>query len=566
MKHPFLKSILVLGSVLAFVNCGEDNSTTNADPLAIENQNVAPSDPAWQLDAAGQTFLIYTSGIVTDATGAIVGTFVTAEGSETVGNIIGIDGETPILQDVDTSALPVTSLEALNAGTPASSDASATTSSAGGETTLSSANNTTASSSSVANNVTSSANTQQPNSSATTAASSSSQQQQTVVTNGNVTVTGNLNQTVAKKASTSEIKFTGVESVTRMSWNAWWLEPEQEGSTYTIPAATVPEHFDPQQNPVSEFFKVNGVDYELKITISGVATSETKSSSSQQQQQQKSSSSQQQQQKSSSSQQQQKSSSSQQQQKSSSSVAVVTTGCPNLTPKGNSGSGWATRYWDGCKPSCSWKNNAGSAGPARQCSANGKTQNTDYNAKSVCDGGSAAVCTSQIPFTVEGCSNIGFAFAAVPSFASACGHCYELTFTGEGKYETKENHRKLKGKKLVVMATNIGGDVSGGQFDIMIPGGGVGIFNGTAGYGWGNQGNQYGGLLSDCEDQVGGGNDQQVYEKRKQCLTEKCNSVFSSDAEAKKGCLFLADFMEAAGNPLHTYVEVECPEVLKSRY
>jgi hypothetical protein len=28
----------------------------------------------------------------------------------------------------------------------------------------------------------------------------------------------------------------------------------------------------------------------------------------------------------------------------------------------------------------------------------------------------------------------------------------------------------------------------------------------------------------------------------------------------------LANFMEAAGNPNHEYTEVECPEVLKSKY
>ena len=185
----------------------------------------------------------------------------------------------------------------------------------------------------------------------------------------------------------------------------------------------------------------------------------------------------------------------------------------------------------------------------------------------MCDGGSVAVCTSQIPFTIEGCSNIGFAFAAVPaSNGGQCGKCFLLTFTGQGKYETKANHQALAGKKLVVMVTNIGADVNQGQFDVMIPGGGVGMYNGTAGYGWGNQGNQYGGHLSDCEDEVGGGDNQQVYEKRKECLIDKCNSVFSNDAEAKQGCLFLADFMEAAGNPLHTYVEVECPSVLSSRY
>jgi hypothetical protein len=171
-------------------------------------------------------------------------------------------------------------------------------------------------------------------------------------------------------------------------------------------------------------------------------------------------------------------------------------------------------------------------------------------------------CTSQIPFTIDGCTEMGFAFAAVPaSDGGDCGKCYQLTFTGKGKYSTDDNHRYIKGKKLIIMTTNIGGDVQQGQFDIMIPGGGVGMFNGCSQMGWGPQGEQYGGLLSDCEKEKN-------YKPAATltCLKEKCNSAFGSDAKAKQGCLFLAEFMHGAGNPLHDYVEVECPEVLKSKY
>ncbi len=248
--------------------------------------------------------------------------------------------------------------------------------------------------------------------------------------------------------------------------------------------------------------------------------------------------------------------------------------CPNIeyVNGGHTGSGYATRYWDGCKPSCSWRENASKNGgigtPAKQCNSNGKTPNTDYNAQSVCqNGGSAATCTSQVPFTVSGCDNIGFAFAAVPAAdGAACGKCFELTFTGEGNWETKANHQALRGKKLIVMVSNVGWDVQGGQFDIMIPGGGVGIFNGTAGYNWGDDlGAQSGGLLSDCENSVGY-DDAGILERRKNCLIQKCNSTFANDSEAKSGCLFLANFMEAAGNPKHSYKEVKCPSVLSTKY
>ena len=101
----------------------------------------------------------------------------------------------------------------------------------------------------------------------------------------------------------------------------------------------------------------------------------------------------------------------------------------------------------------------------------------------------------------------------------------------------------------------------------MIPGGGVGLFNGCSEiFGSGNMGAQYGGLLSDCENEVGWGvDDNTMYTRRKECLTNKCNQNISNET-AKKGCLFLANFLEAAGNPLHSYKEVECPQVLKDKY
>ncbi len=239
-----------------------------------------------------------------------------------------------------------------------------------------------------------------------------------------------------------------------------------------------------------------------------------------------------------------------------------TTGCPNIKTKGGGGSGWATRYWDCCKPSCSWNENSGGKN-SRQCTNKGRTNDTNWGNGSVCDGGgSAMTCISQIPFTVSGCNDMGFAFAAVPaSNGGQCGKCFQLTFTGKGKYSTDQNHSSIKGKKLIIMVTNVGHDVEQGQFDIMIPGGGVGAFNGCSSMGWGNQGKQYGGLLSDCEESTN-----YSAPRTLECLKEKCNSVFSSDSDAKKGCMFLAEFMHAAGNPMHDYVEVECPDVLKDKY
>src|SRR5574344_1674480 len=249
--------------------------------------------------------------------------------------------------------------------------------------------------------------------------------------------------------------------------------------------------------------------------------------------------------------------------KSSSSKAVsssskATSGTsPTFTPVagGAAGSGYASRYWDSCKPHCAW---SGKGGPiAKTCHADGSTAGVDESA--VCDGGTAGTCMSQIPIVIN--DNLAYAYAATPGGGNDCGKCYLLTFTGTGKYSTDANQKKLKGKQMVVMASNIGGDVGSGQFDIMIPGGGVGIYNGCSKMGLSCSGAQYGGLLSDCE--TSSNYNASTY---KSCLINKCNSAYANNAQAKEGCLFLANWMEAAGNPNLTYVQVNCPQELINNY
>ena len=120
------------------------------------------------------------------------------------------------------------------------------------------------------------------------------------------------------------------------------------------------------------------------------------------------------------------------------------------------------------------------------------------------------------------------------------------------------------------MASNIGWDVTSGQFDILIPGGGEGYFTGKCQSTFGGNylaTEQYGGYLSDCENEVGWSlSDDEMYTKRKECLVNKCNHYFNKSAHGKAGCLFLANFLEGAGNPTMNFYEVECPQVLKDRY
>ena len=72
-------------------------------------------------------------------------------------------------------------------------------------------------------------------------------------------------------------------------------------------------------------------------------------------------------------------------------------------------SGFASRYWDCCKPSCSWAENAG-GNPARQCDAS-MNPITDASAKSMCEGGPSTTCLDQIPIVVN--DNLAYAFGVL---------------------------------------------------------------------------------------------------------------------------------------------------------
>jgi hypothetical protein len=155
---------------------------------------------------------------------------------------------------------------------------------------------------------------------------------------------------------------------------------------------------------------------------------------------------------------------------------------------------------------------------------------------------------------------LAYAFAATPGGGSDCGKCYQLQFTGSGKYSTDDNHRAIAGKTLIVISSNTGHDVSGGQFAVMIPGGGVGAFDAFSsqiGVNKSQLGVQYGGLLSACENEVSPS-------QYKSCLTTKCN-IFTN-ATLKEGCLWLANWMQAANNPNVLYKQVDCPQYLVDKY
>jgi len=121
----------------------------------------------------------------------------------------------------------------------------------------------------------------------------------------------------------------------------------------------------------------------------------------------------------------------------------------------------------------------------------------------------------------------------------------------------------IAGKKMIVQATNTGGDLSEGQFDLAIPGGGVGLCKhqstaykldahllislvtvnsctnerGAPSSGWGAQ---YGGISS--------------------------NTCDSFPSALQPGCEWrFGDFFKDADNPTIDYKQVTCPKVLTDK-
>lgn len=228
---------------------------------------------------------------------------------------------------------------------------------------------------------------------------------------------------------------------------------------------------------------------------------------------------------------------------------------------------YATRYWDCCKAHCSWAGNVfGEVQPLGTCNKDDVKQN-DPSITSACASpsyGAAFTCHDNIPWSVN--STHAYGFAAVPATGDVCGNCFELTFTGEGRYDTNAGATALGGKVMTVQATNIGYDVNNEQFDIMIPGGGVGAFDACT-YQWGvstdQLGAQYGGFLTSCQRQHGWNADHATY---KSCVRAKCSEVFggpnSQLSELYAGCIFFVDWFEVADNPSLTYRQVTCPSDL----
>ncbi|HWP06342.1 MAG TPA: hypothetical protein VNN72_11390 [Polyangiaceae bacterium] len=214
-------------------------------------------------------------------------------------------------------------------------------------------------------------------------------------------------------------------------------------------------------------------------------------------------------------------------------VDCSTAGLPNVT----GGDGFATRYWDCCQTHCGQSD-------GHRCSKDGTSRTGDTN--SACNGGGSFACYDEAPHAISDCLSYGYMAKANPN----CGGCYRIQFTGEGKDNANDPGSKLiKGKQMIVKVSNTGGDVASNQFDLMIPGGGVGKFNACSNQ-WGTSdlGAQYGGFFSGCSG---------AYSAKKQCARDACMKLPSG--QMRDGCIWFIDWLQAADNPKFTSQQTDCP-------
>jgi hypothetical protein len=262
--------------------------------------------------------------------------------------------------------------------------------------------------------------------------------------------------------------------------------------------------------------------------------------------------------------------------------------------------GWNSRYWDGCRAHCTLPQNAWvgtSYDPSTEnlpseafdmiCKACDKDNNEVaayfwyndwqkwFSNNSSCEqggpipGANIYTCWDMAPVAVN--DTLAYAFAATPGTGDQCGKCFQIQFTGEWKDVPDKplpTHQALKGKTMIVMSSNIGHDVSGGQFDVLIPGGGVGAFNSFSdqlGMSAEALGSRMGGLLTDCDNEITGWS--ATLDQWQTCLRNKCNATFGDKSKILlEGCLWQADWYMAANNPSVLYKEVECPQYLIDKY
>src|SRR6185436_6107338 len=162
-------------------------------------------------------------------------------------------------------------------------------------------------------------------------------------------------------------------------------------------------------------------------------------------------------------------------------------------------------------------------------------------------GGTAFMCWNGAPWQVG--PNLSYGYVAASGSNYSCGRCYQLQFNGSGHNGLSNN---LNGKMMIVQVINNGG-VAQDQFDLLIPGGGVGALNACSNQ-WGTSdlGATYGGFLAGCNGNTG-------------CVQQKCQTVFANKPDLMAGCNWFLGWFGAADNPNMTAKQIACPSMITQK-
>jgi hypothetical protein len=221
------------------------------------------------------------------------------------------------------------------------------------------------------------------------------------------------------------------------------------------------------------------------------------------------------------------------------------TGTP-VPPIQDGSTGFATRYWDCCKPACAWPGSQA----MESCDSNNSSQGKGNSSQSACSSGNSFMCYNYEPWVDPTNANVAYGFAAASGSNYVCGRCFEVQFSGTGN---SGGTNGLTQKTMYLQVINNGG-VQSNQFDILIPGGGVGALNACT-QEWGSSadlGSQFGGLFAECNDNV-------------QCTQQKCNTVFAGKPDLLAGCNWFLGWFTAADNPNINFKQVTCPSQLTQK-
>jgi len=210
---------------------------------------------------------------------------------------------------------------------------------------------------------------------------------------------------------------------------------------------------------------------------------------------------------------------------------------------------WASRYWDCCKPACGWTGNTGD--PISSCDKSNNNIGVNDSARNACEGGGTAyMCWAGVPHAVS--NSVAYGFAAASGSNYKCGQCYQIQFDGNSHNGgPNAGTQAIRGKQMIIQVINNGG-VAADQFDLLIPGGGVGDFDAcTSQWGASDLGARYGGFLAGCNGD-------------KTCVQNKCNTVFAGKPDLLAGCDWFLNWFQGADNPTFQYKPVNCPSDFNS--